>query len=97
MDGIQTIVDQCHKIKNTRNMQSVARHLQGETNELRSEVDLMLYCQEQGEDGVIGEAVDVLICAVDLALIWDKDLTAEKINQIIKNKLDKWERLYGNS
>ena len=97
MDGIQTIVDQCHKIKNSRDMQSIAAHLRGEVLELDDEVKKMLYCQEQGDDGVIGEAVDVLICAVDLALIWDSTLTAEKINQIIKNKLDKWERLYGNS
>lgn len=96
-DTIKLITDQCDHIVNTRTMNSVADHLRGELIELDDEVKKMVFCQEQGTDGVIGEAVDVLICAIDLAKIWDSSLTPEQIRQIVINKLDKWERLYGNA
>lgn len=94
-DTIKLITDKCDRINNSRTMNSVACHLEEEMYELQEEIAKMVCCQEQGTDGVIGEAVDVLICAIDLSKIWDKDLTREKIRQIVINKLDKWERLYG--
>lgn len=50
--------------------------------------------KEQGKDGIIGEAVDVITCALDL--IWisspnvtDKELEDE-IMRLVKKKLQKW-------
>lgn len=94
-DSIKLITDQCDRIHNSRTMNSVAFHLEGEMSELQEEIGKMVCCQEQGTDGVIGEAVDVLICAIDLAKIWDKSLTPEQIRTIVERKLAKWERLYG--
>jgi len=44
-----------------------------------------------GKDGIIGEAIDAIICLVDLMKVHKPDITIDEINQIVAAKLAKWE------
>lgn len=95
-DTLKLIVDRCHKIVNTRTVESVLSHMQGELQELEDEVDSEWYGIEPGEDGILGEAIDVLLCAIDFEIM-KSGITAEEIQLKVIQKLDKWERLYGKA
>ena len=98
MNAIQQILTVAKRIKNSRDIDSVFTHLEGEVNELMAEIDHKFYGDEdKGEDGIIGEAVDVALCALDIAILDNADLTEEQINEVVSRKLAKWERLYGNA
>lgn len=47
---------------------------------------------EEGKDGILGEAVDVAQCALDLIFLNYPDITPEEVKQIVTLKLDKWVR-----
>jgi hypothetical protein len=97
MSIIQNILSASSRIKNSRNISSVFRHLVGEVNELRDEVTAKVCDLEHGEDGILGEAVDVILCALDVAYQDNPNLTEEQIAAVVSRKLEKWERLYGNA
>jgi len=48
----------------------------------------------EGKDGITGEAVDVIICALDLIWVHNHSTTEEELekylNEIVKTKLAKW-------
>lgn len=93
-DTLELIVARCHKIKNNRTPSSVLSHLNEELHELQDEIHLAQLSFEQGEDGVLGEAIDVLLCAIDFEIM-KTGISAADIQLKIIQKLDKWERLYG--
>lgn len=97
MDIIETILEASRRIINSRTVYSVNKHLQGEADELDYEVFLTVSGAEAGKDGILGEAVDVILCAVDLIYKDNPNITKEEILAKVKEKLDKWERLYGNA
>ena len=88
---IETILDTCGEIKNDRTIYSIVHHLKGEVIELEDE----LYLDTPGEDGIIGEAVDVILCAVDAIHKDNPNVTPEEIMAVVVRKLEKWKRLYG--
>jgi hypothetical protein len=46
----------------------------------------------EGPDGVIGEAVDVLICALDIIKVHKPEITEEEIIKLVQDKCAKWKR-----
>lgn len=91
---IKSILNVCRTIKSLRSVHTIFCHLESEVEELKVEV----YCdpdEESGEDGVIGEAVDVMLCAVDIMYKHKPDITEEEIQQVVNRKLAKWQRVYG--
>lgn len=95
-DTLELIVDRCHKIVNTRTMDSVIDHMKDEIIELEMEAYAYpVVVKPLAEDGILGEAIDVLLCAIDFEVM-RSGITAEEIQLKIIQKLDKWERLYGN-
>lgn len=93
-DTLNLIVDRCHKIKNTRTPESILDHMSGEVEELSDEVAWAYVDLPPGEDGILGEAIDVLLCAIDHEVMVS-GITAADIQLKVIQKLDKWERLYG--
>lgn len=91
------ILEYCDRIKNGRTEKDILKHLDGEQEELDVEALKAYWNKEPGEDGVLGEAIDVFLCAVDYAHKKDPSITAEQIEAIVKRKLDKWERVYGSN
>ena len=85
------------EIAKHRTKQDILAALMEEVGELATEVNIDTgYSYKQaGEDGVIGESVDVIVCALDM--IWvdsPKGMTKEDIEdvvmRIVKRKLEKW-------
>lgn len=92
---IRTILGYCDRIQNGRTEEDILEHLDEERRELGVEIQREVYEHPPGEDGILGEAIDVLLCAIDYEHKKNPHITAYHIEAIILRKLDKWERLYG--
>ena len=87
---IGEILVTCMDIDSDRNIHTVLNHLNGEVVELNDAV-----IDNIGEDGVMGESVDVIICAVDAIYQDNPHITYEEILNKVMEKLAKWKRIYG--
>lgn len=85
------------RINNGRTLQTIIDHMKGEVIECQDEIDLVLAGKPEGEDGVIGEAIDIIQCALDLIFEIDPNITAEELDSIMLRKCEKWQRHYANS
>jgi phosphoribosyl-ATP pyrophosphohydrolase len=63
-----------------------------ETGELATEVAISIGYKkrEPSPDGVIGEAVDLIITAIDMMNAHQPGITVEEIFEIVENKCNKW-------
>ena len=93
--SIESILQVCRTIKHDRDISSAFVHLKGEVNELDDEISAVLYDQSPNEDGVIGEAVDCILCLVDIIYHEDNSVSSEEIDNIVNKKLAKWKSIYG--
>jgi NTP pyrophosphatase (non-canonical NTP hydrolase) len=91
-----TLIEQIFRtsdvIKNARTPLGVMNHTMSELGELAEEV---LIHQGQsykspGEDGILGEAVDTIICILDLIRITYPDVSEQELQKIAELKLKKW-------
>jgi hypothetical protein len=78
------------QIKNGRTIQNVHTYLCDEVTELGIEI----YTDEPGEDGIAGEAIDVIICALDLIFLSKTEWTDQDIVEYAQKKCSKWSRKY---
>ena len=80
-------------INDQRSIQNVFTYLITEIGELAMEVsiDTGFARRHPDEDGIVGEAVDVVICALDIIHLALPDITEQELEQIFQRKLDKWE------
>lgn len=93
---LSEILGVCRTIKSERNVWSVHRHLMGEVSELDNEMYNKFTGDPMGIDGILGESVDVILCAVDLIYQEYPDITEEQVMEVVHRKLNKWVSLYGN-
>lgn len=79
-------------VLNCRTSYNVLGALMEEVGELSQEVNIINNAsyKEKGPDGVIGESIDVIICALDMIYVNNPKVTEEEIMTIVKNKLTKW-------
>lgn len=89
---INNVFEVSDKVKNNRTPSTVLLHLVQELGELATEIQI-----EEGhiqktpsDDGIIGEAIDVIICALDIIRIHDQEITEEEIISYCQKKLNKW-------
>lgn len=79
-------------VDNGRLLADVLAHMMSEVGELSTEV--MIACgrsyKEPDKDGVIGEAVDVILCALDIIRLYDPTASVDDVLQIADAKLKKW-------
>ena len=79
-------------VENGRLLTDVLAHMMSEVGELSTEV--MIACgrsyKEPDKDGVVGEAVDVILCALDIIRLYDPTADVESIVDIADAKLKKW-------
>lgn len=95
MSVVSDILKAASEIHNSRNIASVFTHLQTEVFELHVEVDNVICGKDAGEDGVIGEAVDIVICAIDIIYQSQHNISENEIAAIVSKKLAKWKYKYG--
>ena len=84
-------------ISNGRTLRDIARHTESELAELYEEVDKVAAGQPEGSDGVVGESVDIIACALDAIFTHRPQTTNEEICAILLAKCEKWARRYGAS
>jgi hypothetical protein len=84
-------VDQT-SMQRTRTKYSVLASTMSELGELAEEIAIAEKhsYKKQGSDGVVGEAVDTIICLLDLIHVHNPSVTEEELNHIAQLKLDKW-------
>jgi hypothetical protein len=98
MSLITEILNTSRRIPVDRNEYSILAHLMEEVGELAEEISITCggkSYKESGPDGIIGESVDTILCAIDMIYIHAKkqgiEITEEQLIEIAKNKLAKWE------
>lgn len=79
------------KIKNDRDLRSVHNHMLREVKELDEEIAQVMKGEDEGEDGVVGEAIDVMLCALDLIYQHQPHISEAEINRIARKKCEKWQ------
>jgi NTP pyrophosphatase (non-canonical NTP hydrolase) len=89
MTAIGKILEASKKVKG-RKISQVFYSLTEEVGELATELAIEEghSTKNAGPDGVKGEAVDVILCAVDILHI--AGVTEEEINLLIHSKTEKW-------
>lgn len=90
-DLLELVRTYSNKIENGRDLSYIFEGLTEEVDELEAEV----YGNEQGEDGIPGEAVDVILCALDMIYKAAPHWTNEDIVAYAEKKCQKWARKYG--
>lgn len=94
---MKKIIDAGNKIQDGRSAHFIKKHLLEEVEELLDEFTKRDAGLPPGKDGIMGEAVDVALCAIDLAAheIEDPDKRLEIVNEVVVRKLQKWIDKYG--
>jgi hypothetical protein len=90
-DLLKTVRAYSERIQDGRSLQDIHDHLYDELLELNTE----LYSYEPGEDGIAGEAIDVILCALDLIFKSAPDMTDAEIVAYADKKCQKWAKKYG--
>lgn len=80
------------RVNNGRTNQDIYNHGLGEMEELQSEVIYKKKNLEPGPDGILGEAVDVIACMMDLIRKNYPMVTDAELEAAMLHKCQKWER-----
>lgn len=90
---IKTVFDVSDAIKNNRKLHQIFTYLIEEVGELSTELNIHdgYSTKTPGKDGVVGEAVDAIICLLDIIRVYDPTITEEKLVEICSAKVRKWE------
>jgi hypothetical protein len=80
------------QIKNNRDAFYVLSKCVEELGELSEEVQIAagFSYKQPGKDGVVGEAIDLITCALDMIRITHPELTEDDIVALAIPKLEKW-------
>ena len=98
-DPIDIVRHFAKEIQNGRSLGDIHRHGQREMVELNDEILAIKYPEQftPGPDGVVGEAIDVMACMLDLIFVEAPETTNEEICAILLRKCEKWARRYKDS
>jgi NTP pyrophosphatase (non-canonical NTP hydrolase) len=96
MSLITDILATSKTIDNNRTPTEVLGYSMTELGELAEEVliknSTISNHKKEGKDGIVGEAIDLILCAVDLIYLDNPDITEEDIQKIARQKLLKWKQ-----
>ena len=91
---MQSLVDVVRKyalaINNGRTQHTILDHMRSEVQELAVEIDN----GSTGEDGIIGENIDIIACALDSIFIHNPTITEAELVALMIKKCDKWVEKY---
>jgi hypothetical protein len=83
------------RIRNGRTLRTIYEHgLNEMTEELEPEITAVEEGRPEGEDGVVGEAMDVILCKLDMIFEHRPDITRDELLALALRKCQKWERKY---
>ena len=97
MTLVEQIKETSQRIKDGRSKYAVLAKATEELGELSQEVMIEAgdHYKEPGKDGIVGEAIDLMICAIDMILQADPQFTEQQMQAIATRKLAKWESTNG--
>lgn len=81
-------------IKNGRTIRDVFDFMQDEVIELDVEIGLADVGSPPGEDGIVGESIDVIACALDAIFLARPDITNQELAAMMQAKCEKWAKNY---
>lgn len=85
-----------HPMKRT--VESIFDHAQGEMFELHFEIEAQRRGIQGDSDGISGEAIDVILCMIDLIRVANPEMSMEDVFDFIKEyskrKSQKWVEKY---
>ena len=89
---IQTAFDASDKIKDKRTQLNILSHLMQEVGELATEIsiDANFLKRPAGPDGILGEAIDVIACALDIIKKAHPNIEPLYLKEIMAIKCGKW-------
>lgn len=96
----KTLVNEVLKVsstfENNRTTKSIIEHLKSEIDEL--DIEVKIFNNElpapHGVDGIVGEAIDCILCLLDLIYVDNPDITEHQLTEIANKKLAKWVSKY---
>jgi len=80
------------RVQDGREFEDIYKHAAMEMVELRAEILYAKHGFPEGEDGIVGEAIDVIACMLDLIRKHDPFVTQAELEDYIDKKCQKWER-----
>lgn len=83
------------RVRNGRTQDTIVEHMSGEVVELKEEIEKDKLGLAPGSDGIVGENLDIIACALDSIFEHAPEITDEQLNRILITKCEKWERKYG--
>lgn len=89
---IQTLFNTSKQIKDNRSQYKVLASLVEEAGEVALEVKIANgdSYKTEGLDGIIGECIDVIACALDLIWITNPQIKEVDLQNLLENKCNKW-------
>lgn len=92
MDIVRKTFEVADSVKNNRKPSDILLYATTELGECAEELLISTgYSHKKpGADGVIGEAIDTIICLLDLIRVYDPEITVEELENIATKKLQKW-------
>lgn len=92
---VETVRHFSTTINQPRTPRHALNHLKGEVEELDEELALVEAGKEPGEDGIVGEAMDIIQCALDIVFQRYPDITEAELASVQRRKGEKWVSKYG--
>ena len=79
-------------VKDDRTRDDVLTHTMEEVGELATECKIAKgrSYKEAGPDGIIGESIDIILCALDMIYLENPDMTEDELLEIAMTKCKKW-------
>jgi len=94
MSLVQIVDIYSKRVQDGRTCRDIFRHLVGEVNELNQEIIWEVEGLPPGDDGVVGECIDVIACCIDIILQKNKNVPLEVLEPILEElmaqKCQKW-------
>ena len=89
---IKTVFKASDEVPSGRSSNDILGSLMAEVGELAEEVSIQSghIGKDPGSDGVLGESVDVILCALDMTRVNFPEVTEEDVIKIAEKKCAKW-------
>lgn len=91
---VNTIFQASDRIKNNRSPQDILNHLVSEIGELSTEISIEYgnSYKTPSVDGIVGEAIDAILCLVDIIHKHAPELTEDDLAKYAQKKTMKWQK-----
>lgn len=87
MSLVQIVYQYSQQVQDGRTIRDIFRHLCSEIDELNEEIIFEVNKEPPGDDGIVGECIDVIACAIDIILQKNKDVPIEVLEPLLEERM----------